>query len=145
MDSGVFNAASYHAQTVDQASRVSEKFIKDMECEGENFMTCLQSKNATDILMKTITYTETWWMPVPDYSYKRGPFFPDDPLNLLSTVSPEIEVMIGTTRDEGIIYLAGERIKSFINIKSQLKIVFFRRTPRRELGGVQEQLQHLWH
>ena len=110
MDSGVFNAASYHAQTVDQAVRVSEKFIKDLECEGEEFLTCLQGKDATEIMTITKEYTETWWMPVPDYSYKAGPFFPDDPVSLLASVTPEVEVMIGTTKDEGIIYLAGGRV-----------------------------------
>ena len=107
MDSGVFNAASYHAQTVDQAVRVSEKFIKDLQCEGVEFLSCLQGKDATEIMTITKEYTETWWMPVPDYSYKAGPFFPDDPVSLLASVTPEVEVMIGTTKDEGIIYLAG--------------------------------------
>ena len=112
MDSGVFNAASYHAQTVDQAIRVSEKFIADMGCEGPDLgpvLTCLQDKNDTEILLATASpeYPETFWMPLPDYSFKADPLLPDHPLNLLQSVSPDIEVMIGTTKDEGIIYLAG--------------------------------------
>ena len=107
MDSGVFNAASYHTQTVDQAARVSEMFIRDMECEPEDFLACLQSKDGTEVLMTTQNYTETFWMPLPDFSFKADPFLPDHPLNLLQSVSPDIQVMIGTTKDEGIIYLAG--------------------------------------
>ena len=107
MDSGVFNAASYHTQTVEAASRISEKFIKDMECEGEEFLVCLQAKTDTEVLEMTKNYTETFWMPVPDYSYMAEPFLPDHPLALLQTVGPDVQVMIGTTKDEGIIYLAG--------------------------------------
>ena len=109
MDSGVFNAASYHTQTVEQAARVSEKLIKDMDCEGPDFLVCLQGKSDTEILEISggSGYIETFWMPVPDFSYKAEPFLPDHPLNLLQTVGPDIQVMIGTTKDEGIIYLAG--------------------------------------
>ena len=49
-------------------------------------------------------------MPVPDFSYMEDPFFPDFPLNLLQEVSPDIQVMIGTTKDEGIIYLSGTAV-----------------------------------
>jgi len=113
MDSGVFNAASYHVQTVDQAVRVSEKFIMDLDCEGPEFLACLQSKNDTEILLATTgsDYPETSWMPLPDYGFKADPFLPDHPLNLLQTVSQDIEVMIGTTKDEGIIYLADVLLK----------------------------------
>ena len=105
MDSGVFNAASYHAQTVDQAIRVSEKFIADMGCEGPDLgpvLTCLQDKNDTEILLASASpeYPETFWMPVPDHSFKADPFFPDEPSNLLTKVPPEIDVLIGTTQDE---------------------------------------------
>merc|ERR1712066_8661 len=106
MNSGVFNAASYHAQSLDQATKVSQKFISDMECSGEDWLDCLQSKDVTDILQTTKDYLETFWMPVPDFSYKAEPFFPDSPLNLLQTVTPDIQVMIGTTKDEGIIYFS---------------------------------------
>jgi len=108
MDSGVFNAASYHTQTVEQAARVSEKLIKDMDCEGPDFLVCLQGKSDTEILEISggSGYIETFWMPVPDFSYKAEPFLPDHPLNLLQTVGPDTQVMIGTTKDEGIIYLS---------------------------------------
>ena len=107
MDSGVFNAASYHVQTVDQAVRVSEKFIADLDCEGPEVLACLQSKNDTEILLATHVLDVRYWMPLPDYGFKADPFLPDHPLNLLQTVSQDIEVMIGTTKDEGIIFLAG--------------------------------------
>ena len=87
--------------------------ISDMECSDDNWLECLQSKDFTDILQPTKNYLETFWMPVPDFSYKADPFFPDDPLNLLKTVTPDIEVMIGTTKDEGIIYLSGLTLSYF--------------------------------
>ena len=132
MDSGVFNAASYHAQTVEQAVRVSEKVIKDMDCEGPEFLTCLQGKNDTEILEITggSDYIETFWMPVPDYSYKAEPFLPDHPLNLLQTVGPDIQVMIGTTKDEGIIYLAGILVSLINDIVLIIEMCCWRVTGR---------------
>ena len=82
-------------------------------------------------------------MPVPDYSFKVEPFLPDNPLSLLKTVTPETEVMIGTTKDEGIIYVTGLVSRS----RSSKMITFYnsRRSSGRKLGRIQKQLQHQRH
>ena len=48
-------------------------------------------------------------MPVVDFTYLASPFLPDDPANMLRNGEflSDIDVMIGATKDEGIIYLTG--------------------------------------
>ena len=55
------------------------------------------------------------WMPVVDFTYLASPFLPDDPANMLRNGEflSDIDVMIGATKDEGIIYLTG--LKSVIS------------------------------
>ena len=50
------------------------------------------------------------WMPVTDFSYSDEPFIPDHPDKLIAggDFSKDINVIIGRTQDEGIIYLVGE-------------------------------------
>ena len=52
------------------------------------------------------------WMPVVDFTYLETPFLPDDPANMLSDGSflSDIDVMIGATKEEGIIYLTGLKV-----------------------------------
>ena len=107
MDSGVFQSVSYHPQKVEDAARISEKFLKDTGCHGYGPDFCLQGKTADEILAASAEYPETFWMPVPDHSFKADPFFPDEPSNLLTNVPPEIDVLIGTTQDEGLLSLIG--------------------------------------
>ena len=60
---------------------------------------------------------EIFWMPVPDYSFKADPLFPEEPSSLLTAVPPEIDVMIGTTKDEGILSLTGESSSNTLNTR----------------------------
>ena len=48
-------------------------------------------------------------MPVIDSTYLETPFLPDDPANMLTNgdFPSDIDVMIGATKEEGIIYLTG--------------------------------------
>ena len=48
-------------------------------------------------------------MPVVDSTYRETPFLPDDPANMVrnGSFSPDIDVMIGATKDEGILFLIG--------------------------------------
>ena len=49
------------------------------------------------------------WMPLTDFSYTAEPFIPDQPDKLMAegAFSKDINVIIGRTEDEGIIYLLG--------------------------------------
>ena len=55
-------------------------------------------------------------MPVTDFSYSDEPFIPDQPDKLIAAGAfpTDVNVIIGRTEDEGIIYLVGE--SSTINI-----------------------------
>ena len=50
-------------------------------------------------------------MPVTDFTYSSQPFIPDLPDKLMTegAFSKDINVIIGRTEDEGIIYLLGRR------------------------------------
>ena len=45
LDSGVFSAVSYHPQAVEDAYRISEKFLKETGCDGYGAVFCLQGLN----------------------------------------------------------------------------------------------------
>ena len=107
MDSGVFHSPSYHHQTVKDAARISQTYLWEVGCNGFGPAFCLQGKEAEEIMEAYRHTPESWWMPVPDHSFKSDPLFPEDPSSLLSAVPPEIDVLIGTTEDEGIISLTG--------------------------------------
>ena len=53
-------------------------------------------------------------MPVIDSAYLETPFLEDDPATMLSNgdFPSDIDVMVGATKDEGIIYLTGNAMKS---------------------------------
>ena len=51
-------------------------------------------------------------MPVLDYTYSTNPFIPADPWLLLAegSFSSDVEVMLGTNQEEGIIFMIGKKI-----------------------------------
>lgn len=44
-----------------------------------------------------------------DFTYREAPFLPDDPANMLmnGAFSPDTDVMLGATKEEGILFLFG--------------------------------------
>ena len=92
---------------MEDAYRISEKFLKETVCDDFGAVFCLQDLNSTEIMLAVADYPETFWLPVPDYSFSGDPLFPGEPENLLSEVSPDVEVMIGTTKDEGLNFMTG--------------------------------------
>ena len=72
-------------------------------------LTCLQGKPLKEILASTdLLDKAAVWMPVPDSNFTSDPFLPGNPEDLMSNgeFNTDIEVIIGTTADEGILYLA---------------------------------------
>merc|ERR550525_43318 len=78
-----------------------------------DLVTCLADKDTEHVMSSALnvsieTYTYGFsWMPVVDFTYLASPFLPDDPANMLRNgeFQSDIDVMIGATKDEGIIYL----------------------------------------
>ena len=64
-------------------------------------------------------------MPVTDFSYSEEPFIPDQPDKLMAqgAFPADINVIIGRTDDEGIIYLVGKI--STLNHRGFFKTFFF--------------------
>ena len=85
-------------------------------------------------------------MPVVDSTYRETPFLPDDPANMLrnGSFSPDIDVMIGATKDEGILFLIGT-IRHFLNISQTFECSRFIGRKQLNLGSIQRNLQHDWN
>ena len=74
------------------------------------FLSCHQSKLRTAEELVTASQfdpTERSWMPVLDYEFNSSPFLPYKPEELLQSgqFNTEVEVVLGMTKDEGIVYL----------------------------------------
>ena len=61
------------------------------------------------MISKVRCLIRTTWMPLTDFSHSPEPFIPDQPDKLMAegAFSKDINVIIGRTEDEGIIYLLG--------------------------------------
>ena len=49
-------------------------------------------------------------MPVLDFTYREAPFLPEDPADMLrnGSFSSDTDVMLGATKEEGILFLFGK-------------------------------------
>ena len=91
-------------------------FSVELECATcidapQDALTCLQGRRMADIIGLTYLLGRegdlTPWMPVPDHDFTSEPFLPGDAENLLESgmFNTEVDVIIGTNSDEGILYL----------------------------------------
>jgi len=84
-------------------------FIQSLGCEGaEDVLSCLQEQNMADILaLTTLGEMSSVWLPVPDGDFTSDPFLPGHPEELMKAgeFDTDIEVIVGTTKDEGILFL----------------------------------------
>jgi carboxylesterase type B len=81
-------------------------------CKEGEVLPCLQATDYRDIIQLTYNLTDrgTLWQAVPDSSFTTAPFLHGDPEDLLQSGEflTDVEVVIGTTRDEGLLYLLAE-------------------------------------
>ena len=72
-------------------------------------MECLQEQNITNILEQTYL-GRTCWMAVQDSGFTTEPFLIGDPEQLMTTgkFNTEVEIIIGTNKDEGILNFFGQ-------------------------------------
>ena len=66
----------------------------------------------------SILLSRSTWMPVTDFTYSPDPFLPDQPHTLITegAFPRDVNVIIGRTEDEGIIYLTGSFVLVFTEI-----------------------------
>ena len=120
IQSDSFMSESYHPMTADEAERMAAKLSSQLGCPDLSQL-CLQDKDTFQILssgLNVMVETQnfgTAWMPVVDFTYLESPFLPSDPEKMLRNgeFSPDIDVMIGATKEEGILFLIG-RITNII-------------------------------
>ena len=113
LQSGTALAPAWGPINPQHALYYRDLFLEKMECHpGQDVvdpLTCLQDKPLKKILASTdLMDKAAIWMPVPDANFTSEPFLPGYPEDLMSNgeFNTDIEVIIGTTADEGIIYLA---------------------------------------
>ena len=106
----ILQSSSTEAPGWGMMNRTLAKFYGDvftqmLECdEAVNILDCLQSKTMEEVINLTFqvnTEGGNVWLAVPD-----GKFLTDDPTNLLEqgNFDPNVEVIVSTTKDEGILY-----------------------------------------
>ena len=96
-------APSWGVMNASLAMQYGSMFTEQLQCsEAPNVLECLQNKSMEEIINLTYTLVQgNAWQAVPD-----GKFLMDDPTNLLEQgqFDPNIEVIVSTTKDEGILY-----------------------------------------
>lgn len=106
LESGTAWLVSGQTKSQDEALNQSMKIGQDLGCDdaGDELLKCLQSKTVAQVLLETdnINY------PVPDNGIIPEPLFPDTPEELTKSgqFHKDVGIIIGQTKDEGILYLA---------------------------------------
>ena len=115
LESGPAINPSWGRNTVEQGLAFGEMLKAALDCDNtDDELNCLQRKSFEEILYAMdLDYdnspysTPFIWQPVPDANFISDPFLPDNPEDLLKSgeFNTDIEVIIGTNSDEGLIGL----------------------------------------
>ena len=119
MQSGTALDPSWAPITPGHAETFSRMLATGVGCDKEvaELLTCLQNRMVSQVV--NAGHLGTWtpgyiddigsvWLPVPDGAFTSSPFLPRPPLEMMQAgqVNPEVEeVIIGMTKDEGVLYL----------------------------------------
>jgi len=108
-------APGWKPLTPEHASRYAGLLSAGVGChEDENLLECLQGVAFEDII--ALTYLteprETYWQAIPDSAFTNTPYLPGNPEDLLTSGDfwTDVEVVFGTTADEGLLYMFGALI-----------------------------------
>ena len=113
LQSGTAIAPSWGHNTPKHAIQYADLVSKNLGCdEEENVLACMQNRDLPEIVSQTNLIDGNlqfipYWMPVPDKDFTSKPFLLKDPELVLFSgeFNTEIEVIIGTNNDEGILAL----------------------------------------
>ena len=98
----------------EKALDYADRFLKVLGCDETDYpLACVQSKDMEEILYNSqlTDLTDNYiWMPVVDEQIAYTPFLPLDPQDALErgVFNKEKEVIIGSNRDEGILFFLNE-------------------------------------
>jgi len=86
--------------------------------EEEDVLGCLQRRDATEIVANSVLFGDydVTWQAVPDSSFTSSPFLPARPEDLLQSgqFHKEVEVLIGTNKHEGLLYMIPHLLDSSV-------------------------------
>lgn len=94
-ESGTSIAPSWHPTSVEETMKITNRFLEELECaEAENKLGCIQNQTLESIMRAGVH----GWVPSLDSDFTSMPFFPANPLELLSSgqFNKNVEVIIGT-------------------------------------------------
>eukprot|EP00091_Calanus_sinicus_P022818 TRINITY_DN7448_c0_g1_i3.p1 TRINITY_DN7448_c0_g1~~TRINITY_DN7448_c0_g1_i3.p1 ORF type:complete len:435 (+),score=107.28 TRINITY_DN7448_c0_g1_i3:279-1583(+) len=100
--------------TPTHALEYAASFTEALNCDHEDdVLTCLQGQDVTDVVALTNLLEAdkfSIWVPVPDNDFTNNPFLPGDSEELMRSgqFNTEVEVIIGTNADEGILYVLAQ-------------------------------------
>ena len=116
MESGTALGKAWSKITSDHVLEYSSLLAEILNCDqSEDVLACLQEQTIEDIgnAGRLNDYTDCWmcliWNAIPDYEFTNQPFIPNEPKELLASgdFNKNIDVIIGTNKDEGILYVLG--------------------------------------
>jgi len=105
-----------------KAVEYSDMFLSNLLCTPGD-LACIQSKSMVDIINNTYVLDiqgdalgnfGTAWMPVMDADFTEDSFLPGNPQDLLNSgeFNSDVEIIIGSNRDEGLLWMLGEMFYS---------------------------------
>merc|ERR1711976_1085478 len=106
LESGVVLAPTWHYIPAEEAAFYGTSLAKFFDCPSQtDYLTCLQSKNATDILQANVQGSSsriTIWMPTIDSA-----FLPEKPLDVLEKgdFDHDLDVIIGSNKGDGMLWV----------------------------------------
>jgi len=110
MQSGTVLGVSWgSANTPEHAVSYGRELIQNLGCDVDTEV-CMQNATVEAILQNTFLHgpnVDGIWQAVDDSSFSSEPFLPGTPKDLLESgqFNTEVEVILGTTKDEGIIWV----------------------------------------
>ena len=113
LQSGTTIAPSWGQNTPQHALQYASLVSHNLGCdEEEDELACLQNRDLNEV-MNQLNLIEgnlqfiPYWMPVPDKDFTSMPYLLGDPEQLLESgeFNTEVEIIIGTNADEGILAL----------------------------------------
>jgi len=107
-----------YALSPDKAITIGTKFMNNLGCDLTD-TTCLSGKTVKEILANpfpldipgdALDNSGSAWLPVMDKEFTSDPFLPGYPKDLMDAdeFNTEVDVIIGSTKDEGIYFLFQE-------------------------------------
>ena len=127
LQSGTGLSPGWDPNTPEQALKQADQVSKALGCdEEEDILSCLQSRDVDEFLSMALEWAAPWH-GVSDNGFTSDPFLPGSVEELLESekFNSDVEVIIGTNADEGILYVgpATNGLTQWDDIKESVELV----------------------